>query len=173
MIEISHRIVTVLGGKIEVESELGVGTTFRISLRIAKVDVMEKTAELVSSPASRRARVLVVDDEPMIGAVIKRSLGGEHEVVVMAEASEGLDCIRKGESFDVIICDLMMPHMTGMEFYSGVCDVDRAQADRILFLTGGAFTPAARSFLDGVSNQRIEKPFDTARLRSLVNERVA
>ena len=108
----------------------------------------------------------------MIGKVIRRFLAPEHEVVVTDRASEGLARIQQGEPFDVILCDLMMPQMTGMEFYARLYSHSPEFANRIIFLTGGSFTPAARAFLDEVSNQRVEKPFDTQHLRALVNDRV-
>ena len=65
-----------------------------------------------------------------------------------------------------------MPHMTGMEFHAELIQKSPEQAERTIFLTGGEFTPAARRFLDEVSNQQLEKPFDREQLRALVNERV-
>jgi FixJ family two-component response regulator len=62
--------------------------------------------------------------------------------------------------------------MTGIELHAELCKVDQAQASRIIFLTGGTFTPAARDFLDQVPNQTVEKPFDTQHLRGLINERI-
>jgi CheY-like chemotaxis protein len=70
----------------------------------------------------------------------------------------------------VILCDLMMPQITGMELYSEIVRLDPAQALRIVFLTGGAFTPTAREFLVSTMNRRIEKPFDLKEVRRLVNE---
>jgi CheY-like chemotaxis protein len=170
---ISHRIVTGLGGQIQVESEVGVGTTFRVSLPAAR-----STAPTIApvapnaALAARRARVLVVDDEPMIGAVIRRTLEREHDVVVVDAARTALDMLCAGELFDVVFCDLMMPDMTGMDLHAELRARGLPVADLIIFLTGGAFTPAARAFLDAVPNQRVEKPFAAQHLRALVNDRV-
>ena len=67
---------------------------------------------------------------------------------------------------------MMMPVMTGMEFYDKLLASRRELAERIVFLTGGAFTVRAREFLDRIPNTRIEKPFDARNLRALVNDRV-
>ncbi|OGQ25485.1 MAG: hypothetical protein A2138_07020 [Deltaproteobacteria bacterium RBG_16_71_12] len=108
----------------------------------------------------------------MIGQVVRRVLAKEHEVVVTADARAALERVRAREPFDVILCDLMMPQMTGMELHGEVRKIDPTAADRIVFLTGGAFTPAARAFLDEVPNQRVEKPFDPQHLRALINDRI-
>jgi hypothetical protein len=63
-----------------------------------------------------------------------------------------------------------MPQVTGMELHAAVGALDPEQAARMVFLTGGAFTPSARAFLEEVPNRRIEKPFDLKDVRKLVNE---
>ncbi len=60
--------------------------------------------------------------------------------------------VRKGERFDIIFSDLMMPQMIGMELHDAMRLVDKAQAERMVFITGGAFTTSAREFLDRVPN---------------------
>jgi CheY-like chemotaxis protein len=114
----------------------------------------------------------VIDDEPMIAKAVQRTLANDHEVIAAGNGEEVLRRVRDGERFDVILCDLMMPHMTGMELHAELSKLSGDQADRMIFLTGGAFTTRARAFLDETPNQRIEKPFDTAHLRAMINERV-
>src|SRR5690606_37778100 len=121
---ISHRIVSALGGTVHVESELGRGTTVRVSLPEARSTLVERRTLQISSTAPRRARVLVVDDEPLILKVVKRTLDKEHEVVTTPTAAQALAWLKAGESFDVILCDIMMPQMTGMEFHAELCKLD-------------------------------------------------
>jgi signal transduction histidine kinase len=170
---ICHRIVTGLGGEIQVESQVGKGTVFRILL--VPTSLEEEIAAgpaMVVAPPARRGKVLVIDDEPMITKALERLLVDEHEVTVASTAGEAHQRILSGERYDVVLCDLMMPQMTGMDLHAECLRVAPEQAARMVFLTGGAFTPGARAFLDGVPNQRIEKPFDTQHLRSIVNDRV-
>jgi CheY-like chemotaxis protein len=68
----------------------------------------------------------------------------------------------------LIICDVMMPRMTGMDIYAELSRALPEILDRIVFITGGAFTPSARAFLDTIPNQRLEKPFEAQNLRALV-----
>jgi CheY-like chemotaxis protein len=114
----------------------------------------------------------VIDDEPMIAEVVRRTLCREHDVLALNAARDALERIRGGAHFDLILCDLMMPQMTGIELHDAIRELDPGLSERMIFLTGSAFTPAARAFLDRVGNQRVEKPFDTQHLRSLVNDRV-
>ncbi len=171
-LSICHGIITSFGGRMEVESALGKGSTFRVILPATASARREATLRVapVRSVAPRRGRLLVVDDEPMIGMAIRRTLQREHEVVTLTSAREALTRILGGERFDVILCDVMMPEMSGMELHEELTRRAPELADRMVFLTGGAFTPQAREFLARVKNQRREKPFSAQELRDLVHE---
>lgn len=171
-LSICHRIVTGLGGEIQVDSQVDNGTTFRVLLPATSFEE-EPVAPLPDvTPPPRRGKVLVIDDEPMIIKALERLLVAEHEVTLASTAGAARERILSGEHYDVILCDLMMPQMTGMDLHAELLQAAPEQASRMVFLTGGAFTPDARAFLDGVPNQRIEKPFDTQHLRSIINDRV-
>lgn len=114
--------------------------------------------------------MLVVDDEPLILRIVAAILGPEHDVTCDPRADDALERIRGGQRFDVILCDLMMPHMTGMDLYEAVLAIDPTQAGAMVFVTGGAFTARGREFLDRVPNGTIEKPFNSASLLSSVNQ---
>jgi len=118
----------------------------------------------------RRRNVLIVDDEATLGRTIQRSLAPHHDAVVFTHARAALAAIEGGERYDVILTDVMMPEMTGMEMYERLLEIDPDQARRVVFLTGGAFTPAAREFLDAVPNAILEKPFDPKSLREIIAE---
>ena len=168
---ISHRIVTQMGGSITYDSEVGKGTEFRITLPIAGADVPPVTMRRPNlASAVRRGRVLVVDDEHTLGQAVRRYLAQEHEVEAVTSARIALDLFVGGARYDAIVCDLMMPQITGIELYSAIAKVDPAQARKIIFVTGGAFTETARAFFEETPNPRIEKPFDLKMLRNLVNE---
>lgn len=115
--------------------------------------------------ARTRAGILVVDDEPSIVVAVQRVLKRDHDVVAETSSQKALARIRNGERFDVIIADLMMPDLSGAELYAEIHKLDPKQAERIVFLTGGAFTPAGRDFLASVPNRWIGKPFEVEGLR--------
>ncbi|HXU80885.1 MAG TPA: response regulator [Polyangia bacterium] len=169
---ICHKIVTGLGGTIEADSKPGAGTVFKVTLPTRPTNPERSTTSTslpAVAPAQRgRGKVLVIDDEPMINSILKRMLGKDHEVECAGSVREALDRMKKGERFDLIMCDLMMPEMTGMDLHAELQRTDPALAERLVFMTGGAFTPAAREFLDRVPNARVEKPFEVQNLRSLI-----
>ncbi len=157
-----------------VESRVGQGSTFWITLNAAaavqpKEERPRPVAPVTSSTVPQyRGRILVVDDEPMIGMAIRRTLQREHEVVALTSAREAYMRLLSGERFDIVLSDVMMPEMSGVELHRELLRVSPELASRMVFLTGGAFTPYARSFLSEVENPRIEKPFSSEQLRGLV-----
>lgn len=122
--------------------------------------------------AGRRGRVLVVDDDSLVRRALQRTLGREHDVTAVAGAREALERVGGGERYDVIVCDLMMPSMSGMDLHAALCATAPELAERMVFLTGGAHSDLAEAFLATVPNARAEKPFDAERLRRLMRERI-
>ena len=172
-LSICHGIVTSLGGEISVETTVGVGTAIRVVLPPYGGSPRPSVLPIrVSTGAGRSGRILVVDDDAAICTAIRRTLGRRHQVLTTTSGKEALERVRAGERFDLILCDLMMPMITGMEVHAEISTIAQDQADRMVFLTGGAFTIAAREFLERVPNERFDKPFDGGRLRMLAKEMV-
>lgn len=168
-LSICQAIIAGLGGDISVSSEVGVGTSFRVILPAARL--ASRTGAEPAHAAPREGahrRVLVVDDEAGICLTMRLLLGDSHHVVTATSVEEARGALRTGPPFDAIFCDLMMPGTTGMELYEEVRRSWPGQAERMIFMTGGVFTPEARAFLDAVSNPVVEKPFEIERIQSLV-----
>jgi CheY-like chemotaxis protein len=125
------------------------------------------------SATGPRGRVLVVDDEPMIVRAIQRLLEGEHEICLSTDPVDVVHQVRTGRRFDVILCDLMMPMMSGIEVYNAIREVDVDQARRMIFMTGGAFTARMLEFLEGTQNVRIEKPLERSTLRAAIRAQLS
>ena len=138
-------------------------------MRYADVQHVNRDNILFSS--SRQGTILSpFMDEESLAQAVRRFLANDHEVEALTNGREALERIRAGTRYDVILCDLMMPQMTGMELHEAVLRIDADQARRMVFLTGGAFTQSARAFMERTANHRIEKPFDLKALRNLVND---
>jgi signal transduction histidine kinase/CheY-like chemotaxis protein len=175
-LSICQDIVTALGGEITVESVLGRGTTFRVILPAAPLDTAEAaraTAELPAVQPRRRGRVLVIDDERSVALAVAQVLEERHEVRTASSGREAMAILQEDHDFDVILTDLMMPEVTGMDLHDALSLVDPEMAGRMIFMTGGAFTLRAHKFLAGVQNRRLEKPFDPTTLLEVIDSQLA
>ncbi len=165
-LSVTSGIISSMNGEIRVESAPQQGSTFTVVLPVhdgAQVRVEERRSVLPRA----RLRVLVVDDEPKVGISMKRMLRGD-EVEVLDDARDALAVLKRDRGYDAVLCDLMMPDVTGMDLYAEVRAIDPAFARRFVFMTGGAFTPRARAFVADVPNITLEKPFDSERVRSAI-----
>jgi PAS domain S-box-containing protein len=174
-LSICQRLVAACGGEIKAESRPGEGAAFHVTLRAAQPPSVAPSPPItlpLEAPLPRRGKILMIDDEPVILNILSRALGSSHDCIATTQATEALERLRAGEHFDLILCDLMMPAMDGKQLYTELERIDPEQAHRMVFLTGGAFTPNLQQFLAAVANERINKPFDVAQLRSTVNARL-
>ena len=174
-LSISHRIITDYGGELTVDSTIGTGSTFRVTLQAAAADghpaPVRSTVPAPTRPPAVPRRILIVDDDPLVAAALKRLLSG-HSVTIATGGTRALEVLRQGDLFDLIFCDVMMPQITGMDVHREVEQEQPETASRFVFMTGGAFSPRAQDFLDRVDNPVVEKPFDPERIRSVVEEGV-
>jgi CheY-like chemotaxis protein len=115
-------------------------------------------------------RVLIVDDEPLIGTTLKVLLADDHDVEFASSGAAARSLLEEEHDYDVVLCDLMMPGVNGMELYAWLRNADPALSRRMVFMTGGVFTEEARTFLDAVPNARIEKPFDHDVLLQIIRD---
>jgi CheY-like chemotaxis protein len=125
-------------------------------------------ARLPADVGASGGRLLIVDDEPMILGALRRAFSADYHVTCVGDGRRAVERLRGGERYDVILCDLMMPEMTGMDLYAELGRIAPDQVDRMVFVTGGAFTPRAREFLERIPNARVEKPIDFQNLKLLL-----
>jgi PAS domain S-box-containing protein len=167
-LSICHGIVTGFGGSIEVESVVGEGSTFRVLLPVARGARRAGSAGKDPAPVVRRGRLLIIDDDANVARSFAFLLNPHHDVEVSLDARAAAQRIVAGERFDIVFCDLMMPDMTGMDFHALVEHAVPEQAKRVVFMTGGAFTHAAREFVASVPNTFLDKPFDRKALDAVL-----
>ncbi len=113
----------------------------------------------------RRGRILIVDDDAAVARSAARALRRDHHVVVETDGAHARDRLLTGEGFDVVLCDLAMPGMSGAELYDDVVATRPELGPMFVFVTGGAFTSESRTFLDRITNVLLEKPFSIETLR--------
>lgn len=171
-LSICHGLIHGLGGNISVVSEERRGTTFRVELLPANPPEVRRAA-ISDRPSAARAELLIIDDEPLVLRAFRRTLASQHNILTVNDAQKALEMIEQGQGFDLIFCDLMMPGMTGMDFHALLRQADPALAERVVFLTGGAFTSSAREYLNSVPNRALEKPVHPRALRSFVSKALA
>ena len=172
-LSISHRIVSAMGGAIAVESVVGEGTTFVVRLPVVESPAREAPLGPTRPVAVHRASILVIDDEVMIGTALKRALDSDHDVEVTTSPDAAIARIARGDRFDLILCDMMMPGRNGIEVHRAIASSAPDQARRMVFLTGGACTAIAREFLADPTRLVVQKPFDTDSLRARIGEALA
>ena len=105
-------------------------------------------------------RILVIDDEPMMGTTLKVTMRAHADVTSELSAEAAWRRLEAGEEFDVILCDLMLPEVTGMELHGRLMERSPALAERMIFMTGGAYTQEATEFLHRARNLHVDKPFE-------------
>ncbi len=178
-LSICHGIIVALGGEITVDSEIGRGSLFTVRLPQARrrasapsrrpTPAPPPTRERLRPPDAR-ARILVIDDEPTLAKVLVRQLGKRHDVRAVTSGREALTLLQSGDQFDVILSDLLMPDVTGMDLHDEVAKLYPGLEHRIVFMTGGAFTPRAREFVAQAPNHFLEKPIDFPALTAALRE---
>ena len=167
-LSITHGIVRSYGGEIAVVSGASGGTTFRVRLPAGPRRARPRTEEPVEVGPLARRRILVVDDEPSVCRALRDALAGEHEVVACSSGLHAVSILTSDPDFDLVLCDLHIPEMTGMGLYQRLVRMNPDLASRVVFMTAGTFTDEARRYQVDGPRPLVEKPLDLSQLRSLL-----
>jgi CheY-like chemotaxis protein len=166
-------IVEALGGTLTFTSEVGVGTCARVMLPCAApVAPADEPALGTPSPDAPRARVLIVDDDHDVALAAARLLRGV-DTELAASGPAALARLGDDADFDAILCDIVMPGMSGLELRDELRRRHPRLAERLVFMTGGATLPEVAAVLRRPDVRHIQKPFDRRTLRAALAEVLA
>jgi PAS domain S-box-containing protein len=167
---VCKQLVERMRGRIEIERTGKDGTTIAITL--PRREPLLPAQPIRPCVDGTRLRILVIDDESHVRNVVRDTLAIEHAVDVAADGESALAAIAAND-FDVILCDLMMPHMNGREVYERIRERWPGRERRVVFVTGGAFVPSLAGFLESIDNLTLFKPFTIEQVLALVREATA
>ena len=165
---ICQATVAAHGGEIAIRPRQEGGTVVRVVLPTLEAETAENAHGSDGSGAAPQRRVLVVDDDPLVLRSLTRVLARDFDVSSARNGREALDLVRAGGTFDAMLCDLMMPELSGIELHELLERDDPELAKRTVFLTGGAFSGRAQTFLESVGQPHLEKPVDAKTVRELL-----
>lgn len=178
-LSICRTIVHGFGGELSVESEVDKGSRFCVRLPACAPEAeasvtptqIPPPARISLAPRGERLKVLVIDDEPMIRSFVSKLLDSHYDVTSADGVRAALSRLNQGSDYQVILCDLMMPGESGMDFFAVVRRLYPDMIERVAFITGGAVTPDTSKFLETAARPVLNKPFDLEALLAFM-ERV-
>jgi two-component system NtrC family sensor kinase len=187
-LSIVYGIVQEHGGELSVESHLGHGATLTIelpALSVASIHFNDEQTSAVLHPVAglpgrrnprhpvRRERILVVEDEPTVLQLIADVLSEEgHRVDSLLDSREALDRLKKNP-YDLVICDLRMPHLDGADLYREMVSDRSPFPNKLLIVTGDTMSPRTLEFLNASGLPYLAKPFLVEELKEAVRSALA
>jgi PAS domain S-box-containing protein len=165
-------IASAMGGRVTQGTVPGGGASLVLFLPVGEAAAARPRDPTPPQGLHLRPRLLIVDDEPALLRALSHELERDHLVTTATSGRAALALLSRA-AFDVILCDLMMPEMTGMDLYAELRRAGEGVEERMVFMTGGAFTAAARGFLEATSNPCVEKPFRMESLRHMLSRQRA
>jgi len=166
-----RRVAQEHGGTLEVHHLPDHGTRFELVLPIdtgLKAIEQRKESRPVSEAPLKPGRLLIIDDDAMVLSALRRRLRRRYDTVTVLGGAEALARLSEDPAFDSIVCDLMMPEIDGKAFYNAIKKDHPQLANRIVFMSGGAFTPRLRKFAAAVPNPVLQKPVSREDLESML-----
>ncbi|MCE1228222.1 MAG: PAS domain S-box protein [Firmicutes bacterium] len=159
VLNLAAQMARAHGGRISARSQEGVGNAFLLELPMSE-EVHSAT------PASLEGRkILVLDDEPFLLECLTDAFQSWGcEATPCAQATDAIDKLQQG-SFDLVVSDIRMPGLSGIQFFDWVKANQPAMVDKLLYTTGDSFDPETRAFLDNAKLPHLSKPFDLKKLK--------
>lgn len=170
-LSICHGIVSEHGGRIWVRSDGAQGSEFHLLIPIVTdVSPPSEAAAAQQEPAGPRTRVLVVDDEPSIRALLKAILEQRgHQVDLVADGRAAIERV-SAHRYGVILLDVRMPDMSGLEVFQRIKEIAGSIASRVVFLTGDVMADETRALLEQTGAPALAKPFQSQELLQAIEK---
>ncbi len=169
---VAYGIINEHGGEIHVSSEEGKGTTFVIELPVLRHEAIlrDDDNEFISKNINKTQgkRILIVEDEDIITDLIKGVLEEESNIVDIARNGKEALKIISTNQYDIIVCDIKMPHMSGITLFNEIKTMNPSLAQRFIFITGDLSTETIE-FLKETGNEVITKPFRVEKLKTMIH----
>jgi len=169
-LSVAYAIVQEHGGRMWVASEPGSGASFFVEIPVGGQDRQTRgisrsgASEIVSLDAFKGHRVLVVEDEPALASAVAETLTDAGFIVDRAsDGEQALTCVAHN-TYHLVVCDLKMPKIDGMQFYRAMAAAAPALARRVIFVTGAVTGTDAEPFLEETACRWLAKPFRLADL---------
>ncbi len=172
-LSVSLELSKKMGGTIEVESVLGQGTTMTLRLPLSHERAArprQATGRDEDSIEGRGSSILLLDDEEATLKTFQRVLAHDHQVFAFSNGDDALAWLRVHDLPSLLLCDIMMPEMSGPEFYEAARKLHPQIGGRTLFMTGGAVTKDAQDFLTQHASQVRFKPMSIHEIEDLPNQ---
>jgi two-component system cell cycle sensor histidine kinase/response regulator CckA len=167
---VTRNLVEALGGTVALAEAADGGALFSIRLPVVERVEPTPTPVAVAASTARRARVLIIDDEPQLGQLFRKTLSADHDVDVFTGGRAALTHLLNSPPYDIVLCDLMMADVSGMKVFEEVRRTRPGVERAFVFMTGGVFDPRVADFLASIDNDCVDKPFD---VRAEVRRRLA
>lgn len=170
---IAAEIVRAHGGELRLVETSSAGTTFSVRLPLLRTPHPARARSAPASPlpprsSTRRLRILLIDDEPQLLAAYRRLLAADYEVEVAVNGRDAVDRLQHDQAWDAILCDVMMPEADGTEVHAWIVRHAPALESRVIFCTGGAFSPRGVLLTERHAARVLQKPFSTAALHEAI-----
>jgi PAS domain S-box-containing protein len=158
---VCRNIVADMGGEVTYHPRDGKGAAFRVRLPASRQPPRPEPTPLPRPTRldGRRRRVVVIDDDHAVAQMLAASLEEEFEVRVIHDSTQAIELLTQAE-FDLAYCDLMMQGLTGVDIYEQLETRAPSILQKLVFMTGGAFTRRTAAFTKRLPEQVIYKPFD-------------
>lgn len=171
-LSIARSIAEAHGGNLSIETSSPQGTTFCLELPLAMSPETPRTTAVNDPPAvtftapssttsggQSCGRALLIDDEPLILEALADYLGMQHiAVTTMIDSRAALELLRK-ESFDVIVSDIRMPGLDGLQLYEQARAIDKRYATHFVFMSGDLVRETTKAFVASTGCICLKKPF--------------